>query len=278
MLAFPDVLRAVLPRFLDPHGDHPPYSRVRITAEPGDTEVLYGGQCEIRARTDGPPVEKLALVVTRNGQANRSVMFAAPDRSFFQTVVNIREETEYYVTDGRARTYRHRIRVKLTPRITRLELRAEFPSYTGRPATVEQLKGDALAEPMDKRLPRGTRLSFRVRSNRPLASGTLELTPILGGKKTVVTLERTGDCTVAGSFALAEPVVFTLGVTDTDGIASTAPRHGRVTLLPDRTPRVTVLQPGKHAVATPDVAIPVLVRAEDDYAVTRLIWYRGHNR
>jgi hypothetical protein len=168
--------------------------------------------------------------------------------------------------------------VKLTPRITRLELRAEFPSYTGRPATVEQLKGDALAEPMDKRLPRGTRLSFRVRSNRPLASGTLELTPILGGKKTVVTLERTGDCTVAGSFALAEPVVFTLGVTDTDGIASTAPRHGRVTLLPDRTPRVTVLQPGKHAVATPDVAIPVLVRAEDDYAVTRLIWYRGHNR
>ncbi|NQT87137.1 hypothetical protein HQ560_10250, partial [bacterium] len=170
-LAFPDALRAVLPRFLDPHGDHPPYSRVRITAAPGNTEVLYGGQCEIRARTDGPPVEKLTLVTTRNGQPAETVMFVAPDRSFFQTVVNIREATEYYVTDGRARTHRHRIGVKLTPRITRLEVKTEFPAYTGKPPTVDQLKDDALAEPVDKRLPRGSRLSFRVRSNRPLASG-----------------------------------------------------------------------------------------------------------
>ena len=40
---FLDVLRAVLPRFLDAHGDHPPYSRLKLAVLPGPADVLYGG-------------------------------------------------------------------------------------------------------------------------------------------------------------------------------------------------------------------------------------------
>jgi len=278
-LFFSDVLSAIVPRFLDPFGDHPPYSRLRIQVEPGDTEVLYGGQCEVRAAATGLPVEKLYLVALRKEKTTKTIMFVAPDRTFFQTVVNLRDETQYYVTDGRARSHRHKIRIRHTPQITMLEVKTEFPSYTGMPARGEQLTGEALRRPVDKRLPLGTRLTFRVASNRPLASGTIALTPIMGGEKKTIPLGRDRQETVVkGAFALTEAIAFTISVTDVDGLVSTEPRRGRVTILPDRPPRLSVLQPGRNAVATPNVVIPVRVQAEDDYAVTRLIWFRSLNQ
>ncbi len=278
-LGFGDVLDAVVPRFLDPRGDHPPYSRVRIEVQPGNTEVLYGGQCEVRATAFGAPVERLHLVARRGGQTTRTPMFVAPDRTFFQTVANLRDETEYFVTDGRARSHRHTIRIRRTPLITMMEVTTAFPTYTGRPARTEQLTGKRLREPLDKRVPLGTRLTFRVASNRPLDHGTLALTPVMGGKETTVTLKKgePGNA-VEGGFEVTGAVAFTISVTDVEGLVSAEPRQGRVTILPDRRPRVSVLEPGKHALATPDIVVPVRVRAEDDYAVTRLLWFRGLNQ
>src|SRR6185436_46 len=43
----PEVFHAVLPRFLDPRGDHPPYSRLHFDVTPRQGDVLYGGQFEI---------------------------------------------------------------------------------------------------------------------------------------------------------------------------------------------------------------------------------------
>src|SRR5262249_25415040 len=62
-----NVLQAVLPRFLDPHGDHPPYSRLKIEVTPKRGEVLYGGQFEIKATASGRPVDKLWLVAKSRG-------------------------------------------------------------------------------------------------------------------------------------------------------------------------------------------------------------------
>jgi len=276
---FADVLRAVAPRFLDPRGDHPPYSRVRLEVEPGDAEVLYGGQCEVRARAAGPPVEKLYLVARRGGEATETPMFVAPDRTFFQTVVNLRAETVYHVTDGRARSRRHTIRIRRTPQITMVQVGTQFPDYTALPPRSEQLTGEALHRPIDKRLPLGSRLTFRVASNRPLASGTLALTPLMGGEGAAVPLRLDAQgAFVEGGFLVKEPVVFTLSVTDAEGLVSAEPRAGRVTILPDSRPRIAVLEPGKHAVATPNVDIPIRVEAEDDYAVRRVLWFRSLNR
>jgi hypothetical protein len=54
-----DLVDVVLPRLVDPHGDHPPYSRLNIKVVADRNEVLYGGQVEVRATTHGRPVDKL---------------------------------------------------------------------------------------------------------------------------------------------------------------------------------------------------------------------------
>ena len=67
-------------------------------------------------------------------------------------------------------------------------------------------------------------------------------------------------------------------VRDVDGLDCAEPPRGRFNILPDERPRLHVLEPGRNAVATPSIRVPVRVQADDDYAVERVVWLRGHNQ
>ncbi len=274
LLFFGDVFRAVLPRLVDPAGDHPPYSRLRFAVAPGDGETVYGGQCEVEATAAGGPVERLFLVTRGAGGEGRSVMFRGPDGGFFQTLTNLRTPTAYWVTDGRARSRRFTIAVCKTPQIRQVTVRAAYPEHTGwKPRTLEWEEGEF-------RVPAGTRLEFRVASNRPLDHGTLAVTPVLGARQHTVTLVAEADpnTRVTGELEVTEAVALALDVTDTDGRRTAQPVRGRVTLIPDRRPRVTVLEPAARSLATPEAVLPVHVQAEDDFGIHRVLWFRGLNQ
>ena len=270
-VAEPGLVRAVLPRFLDPRGDHPPYSQLQISVTANRSEVIYGGQIDVQAKTSGRPVEKLWLVMRSGTNETRAIMFLGPDKSFFQSLVNLREPGEYFVTDGGARSHRFAVGIRYTPQITAVEVTATFPDYTGLPPHAGKLTEEPQAWPED------TRVSYRVASNRPLKSGSLNLTPVLGGKRIEVTLLPAGENVVTGAFRLAEPVVFDLSVRDVGNLDCTDTKRGRINLLPDRPPRLIVLEPGRDAVATPEITVPVRVQAMDDYAVARVLWLRSLN-
>jgi len=274
VVLLPGVFNAVIPRYLDPHGDHPPYSRVHIEVESLDADVLYGGQCEIRARATGVPVEKLYLVAVNSRGEASTVMFRRPDQSHSQTLTNLREDTRFWVTDGRARSTRQTIHIRYTPTITFTEVKTTYPEYTGLREQTRRLKDTAME------VPKGSVIRFRVGSNRPLSAGVLELTPILGGDKQTVPMQPdpNDEQVVAGEFHVEQPVVFSLSLVDTAQLVSQDRCNGRVTILPDMRPRISVLEPNKHAVATPTVSIPVRIRAEDDYGVNAVMWFRGLNR
>jgi len=299
------VIRAVLPRFLDPRGDHPPYSRLSFEVEPGDSEVAYGGQLEVCVRASGRPVEKLWLVSRdlddkdagpapshNAGRDLRATMFVAPDGSHFQTLANLRRPMRYWVTDGRARSHRFSIGVRYTPRITMAECSVEFPEYMRRKPKKHKLLGHATSkegseagarstvEAGEFRIPLDSRVTFRIASNRPLAGGALVLTPVLGGKRREVELagETEGGSVVSGKIEFSGAAAFSLSVTDVSGLASTRRVCGRFVVEPDERPRIWVVEPGKNAVATPEVTVPVRVRAEDDHSVERIVWFRSHNQ
>src|SRR5690606_16960350 len=185
---FPDVFAAVLPRLTDPTGDHPPYSRVKIEAKAATASVLYGGECEIHATASGAPVEKLFLIAQpKDGPPIQTVMFRRPDNSYFQTLTNLREQTRFWVTDGRARSRYQAIDVKLTPRITLVQLTTDYPAYTGIASREAELKETALE------VPQFSSLAFRVASNRPLQHGSITITPLLGGEPQTVELSTVPD-------------------------------------------------------------------------------------
>jgi hypothetical protein len=273
LVAGGDLLKAVAPRFLDPQGDHPPYSRIRFELTPGKMQVLYGGQVEVRARVNSGTADKLWLIAKTGTNLTRTVMFMAPDRTFFQTLANLRDPAEYFVTDGRARSRRFPIDIRYTPQITLVEVTTAFPEYTAKPAHTGKLNDEPQA------LPEDTKVSFRVASNRPLKSGQLTLTPVLGGKPTQTALSpESQNNIVSGTFTLTQAVVFSISVRDVNDLDSLDSRQGRFNILPDERPRIFVLEPGRNAVATPSIRVPVRVEATDDYGVTRVTWLRGFNR
>jgi hypothetical protein len=203
----------------------------------------------------------------------RTIMFLAPDKTFFQTLANLREPAEYFVTAERARSHRFPIGIRYTPQITLVEVTTTFPQYTGKPQRTAKLSEEPQA------LPEDTKVSFRVASNRPLKSGQLTLTPVLGGKLAQIPLKPEGQNNiVSGGFTLTEPLVFSVSVRDVNDLESADPRQGRFNILPDERPRLFVLEPGRDAVATPSIRVPVRVEATDDYGITRVVWLRGLNR
>jgi len=272
-LLLPRVFSAVLPRFLDPHGDHPPYSRLSLRTTLSERDVLYGAQCEVHAHIAGGTVEKLFLVAESSGERSRTVMFRRPDGSYLQTLTNLRTPTTVWVTDGRARSLRRTIGIRYTPQIRLVQVETDFPDYTGLKTRTQKLTKPELS------LPERTRVRFRVASNRPLARGTIRLTPLLGGEPRTMPLAcvQERENMVAGGFEVREAVAFALQVEDVEGLASREPHKGRITILPDRRPRLHVLEPGQRAVATPQTRVPVDIRVQDDYGVASALWFRSFN-
>lgn len=264
------MLQAVWPRFLDPEGDHPPYSRVRIVLEPVETEVRYGGGVEIRAHVSGAPVERIWLV-SEGEEGGRTVMFRRPDGSYFQMLSNLRHPVRIHATDGRARSHWHSIGILTLPRIERVGMECVPPAYTRLPSRELQAGTDPI------RVPAGTGVTVRVTSNRPLAGGSLLLTPMLGGAPVEVALSAPDGGAAVGTFSVEEDVLFAVTVWDTEGLESPDPFRGRFEAIPDRSPRITILEPPVQAVSTPRMTIRVAVEAEDDYGVERILWFRGLN-
>ncbi|MFW5845105.1 MAG: hypothetical protein ACOCXJ_02660, partial [Planctomycetota bacterium] len=275
-VAAPELLNAVWPRLIDPAGDHPPWSRSRISVQSAAEAVVYGGQLEITARVAGEPIERLELVATGADGRSSSLMFRRPDRSFVQTLTNIRHPLEIHVTDGRSRSLRQRIAVLYRPRIESVRLHCRFPAYTGLSERLVEL-ADQAGETL--RLPRGTSITCAVTSNRPLVGGSLLCTPVLGGEEQALALQPDAQRPqlVEARLHLDEAVVLGIDLEDVDGLHSDAGRQVRIDLLPDRPPRVQVLEPAGRAVATPDARIPVQIQAEDDYGIAGVAWFRGLN-
>jgi hypothetical protein len=66
-------------------------------------------------------------------------------------------------------------------------------------------------------------------------------------------------------------------VTDVDGQQSPETLAGKIRLLEDQRPFVRILEPPAMALATPDIAVPVSVSAEDDFGVSKLELFRSLN-
>ncbi len=267
-IGLPRLAEAQWWRFLDPFGDHPPYSRVLFQVQPGDVTVLYGGSVEIRATTDGAPVERLDLVLHADGAADPETlpMFPSATGEWYTTIASVTAPGRYHVRAHAGRSGWFRIRLLTVPRLEEVVFRVTPPAYTNRPASEGPLPQGGLAG-----LP-GTRIEVRVRSNRPLAGGVLELTDA-----TTLALAPVGINEVSGTFEIRKSGKVSIRVTDTDGQSSTDPFVAPIAVLSDERPAIRLVEPPAISFATPDVALPVVLAAEDDYGLTRVQLFRSLN-
>lgn len=273
--AVPRLLSTEWLRFTDPHGDHPPFSRIEFNVEPGDTRIVYGGHADITASTTrgtaNAVVEDLELVlVDGNGEEFESLpMFPESERRWRSTIVDVTQDMSYFVRARRARSHKHTIDVITVPQLERVSLRVTPPAYTNRPVYAGAVPKNGIAGLA------GTQVEVSAVSNRPLSAGVMTI----GAEKSLeqVDMPPTEPDTVVGTFTIQRSGSLGVQVIDTDGQLSQDTFATSIRRLEDERPFVRILQPQRQSLATPQARIPVQLAAEDDYGISAIMLYRSLN-
>lgn len=269
----PELAQTQWLRFSDPFGDHPPYSQIRFSVEPGNTQVVYGRGLEVKVATDGPPVERLDLVIRGQGSEDEETLPMFPETSghWRGVLTKVTSPGAYYVRAGRARSRRFEMGVITVPRIESVRLRITPPAYTRHPPYEGPLPQGGLVG-----LP-GTKVQIWATSNRPLARGQLEVAAEKDKSRIELKPLKEAAETATGSFEIRTAGRLELGLTDISGHASDDKFAASITLLKDESPFIRIVNPPKLSLATPEATLPVTLSGEDDYGISKVQLYRSLN-
>lgn len=266
--AFPHVAAALLPRYYDPFGDHPPYCATRFAFAEDELRVHYGEDARIAVKTSGKRPRQVVLVVAdpSGRELGALPMFESARNEYVQTVQNVTRNLRYFARVPGGRSKRQTLAVILTPRIETATAEYRYPAYTRRDVETRDLPDPPVLRGYD-----GTEVTLTLASNRPLRGGTVT---VCG---TSYPLSPAGENSVAASFPLRSAGAFSAGVVDVEGIESRQRIEGAVELVPDEAPRIEFTSPGMDSFATPDAVVPLAVEAGDDLGVARIALLRSFN-
>ncbi|MGD8709655.1 MAG: hypothetical protein PVF40_04645, partial [Ectothiorhodospiraceae bacterium] len=253
-------LRHGLALLLAPSAEPAAGNPYHLRLSPGDAVLVAGDDQAVSARPEGFRPDLVELFVRSSGENGwkRLPMTPANGSDAHETLLfNLDGDLEYYARSGTVESPRHRLRVVPRPKVSRIDLRYEFPARTGRAPELVRDGG-----PIDGI--RGTRVEVRVTPERPADGGELvledgarvALTRGDGVLRGVVELQRNGRYHIDLPAGAAGPV--------------TASPEYPISVREDRRPTVTLQWPGRDARVSPIEEIPIRVRAEDDVAVRSL--------
>jgi hypothetical protein len=227
--------------------------------------TLLGGL----ALEDAPAVVQRGDLVTVRvrapGRSAVTVMQRATGASWRESALPIEEgsaplrigpvdaDVAVAVTDGRAWSDTINIRVADRPFLGDVSIRAIFPAYLDR-------REEALPAGEALRIPRGTVLVLDGMSSTELTSVRLV------GDGAAIALVPNGR-RFSGRFSATTSARLTWEAMGKAGKLAEVPEPLELDVLPDSTPTVEILAPGRDTVAAEDDSIGVAVLATDDHAL-----------
>jgi hypothetical protein len=269
MIVFSHWMLAELPRFLSPFADHPPYSATQLIVDPAGAVVDYGKALTVKVTTRGQVPKDVSLLVRNpdNAETNKVPMFKSQDGSYFQTIEDIRSELVYWAGVERGRSKYYRVSLCKTPRIESVRVHYRYPEYSRlQERNTTLTEGDSVLKAY-----KGTEVTMDVASNRPLAGGTVNI----GDSSYTCTGQP--DNTVQAVFPLTGEGDFSLTVTDVEGNVCTSPFKGKVAIVPDNKPVISIISPAVQSLAIPTAKIPIVIEAQDDLGISDVSIYRSLN-
>ena len=281
-LLAPRVFSMVVPRYLDPTGGHPPFTLVTFDVTVTPDPVYRSRSATISVELGGPEnVEEAFVRFVEGDETSEPVsMFRADEQQFVLEIEQAEQSREFYIDTPRGQSDVYPFDVVEVPFFGDLTARFEYPGYTGW---------------AHKELPLNTRgirtlvrtdVVIRVSSNLPLKAGrlTIDTTPDADESKParppqVVILNplEQDSKTVEGRFRVTQSGAFSLSIIAKNGAESLEPMDGPIVAVPDRPPRVSIVQPQPHIVAVENWTVPVVIEAVDDVGIETLTASRSVN-
>jgi len=265
-------------RFADPFGDHPPYSftqLVIVQPGPAGTNVLYGKGLVVKVKASGHQPKEVFLTAQPPGHPEQAITLPMFDKGavgFDQLLDNVRTNLVVFAhtKDRVSLSKQVPIGVILTPQVEHSFVQVTPPAYTGLKAAEKPYAFNGV------QALEGSEVRFRLQSNRPLREGRIEITT--GDQPPQpVTMKKTAENEVAGSFVAAESGRLRFTVVDVDGLPSQGDCQGALTVTYDLPPEVRITEPDQDAFVAMDFKLQAHIAASDDYGLRSVRLHRGLN-
>jgi hypothetical protein len=233
---------------------------ISVEVLPGDVRIAAGRPLTIRVRlrADGRAFSaaKPSLVVS-SGADQRTVEMRPDGDGFSFGFESIDRTFGYKVTAGAITSADYTVTALFPPRVKRIDLRYQYPSFTGLAPRGEEDGGDIFG-------PAGTRVRIAIHTDKPVVSGQL------GMAKAPPDLRSAGERILEADLVLAHDDSYRVRLRDHDGLESDGDSEYFIRVMEDRPPDVRILRPGGDQGITPLQEISIEARAEDDYGVASL--------
>jgi hypothetical protein len=268
-LTTPEVFATVASRLLHPASDIPPYSPLVFTLDPAAPQTVFGGDILLTTTITGGELDAaVECLVRRIGSSEilHLPAFRETPTRYSRKLDSLTDPVEIAFAVGKARSKWTPVEILLEPRILAGTIHITPPAYTGLPTTTFPLDTNEITTL------EGSSITLELTSNRPLASGTITLTPAIGGEIPQQTLPATipSQNTASFTWTATRPSRLRATVADLRGTPTAEPLDLALRVTPDQPPAVELTSPPRLLLATPESIVPVQGTARDDFALARL--------
>src|SRR3954467_2462078 len=233
---------------------------VSVHVTGGDLRVAAGRPVTLGARVSGRHValDRIAPVVTIEASgATATVPMARTGDSYELRIPALDRSFKYFVTAGPARSNDYRVTALVPPRVQRIDLHYEYPSFTGLKARDERDSGDVYG-------PAGTRVRVTVHADKPVVQGRLAF----GDGRSALPLSA-ANRPLESTLTLKGEASYRVALVDADGLSSQGVEYF-IRVMDDRPPVVHILRPSGDQQITPLDEVPIEARADDDFGIASL--------
>ncbi len=273
----PRIFRFELPRFFAPWLDTPPFTLTDFSVMPSGATVRSGESLVIRVNVGGWLPRRLELMTGNGKTMQPTALTATGDGTYVAQLDRLTQDTSYFVSADTGRSPRYVLHVNTAPQLHKLTLILHPPAYAKQPDKTVEVAAEGEIAGLA-----GTQVSIDLESDRPISDAQFDIVRQGMPPLHLHLVPQTGTPTHAtGSFPIERDGDFHLHLTGTpsEGSLQTPDAaKGKISLVRDETPLVTIVTPGQNVVAKPDMTVPLKVEAEDDIALQRLEIHRVFNK
>lgn len=250
-------------RIINPFSARTPSTLARIIeVRPGDHAVLAGDALLFECFADGQRGQEVFLEIWPDDDQRSVISLGAFEgrevETFTHHIARVTAGLRYRFRAGDDRSAIYEIKTLAPLAFTAIDLAIDPPAYTGYQPDELSILGD------HARVPEGSRMTLRVKCNRPLASGEL-----VNANADPIVLTPTDHGGLTGAFDATTDVSWNLVVTDINGLE--AESELKIDILPDLPPVLEVVSPTSRSTLGAGAPARISWEASDDYGLQRII-------
>ena len=250
-VAFTALKRTVVPWSKDTY--------TKIEVQPGNLEVPVGRDVVVTNIFTGRVPKHPTLQWRELDQTSwQSVALKTSENGLYlHSFKQLQNSVKYRVAANDAVSDTFEITTFVPPEVRELHIRVAYPAYTGvKPFAPESPNFTAL---------RASDIGFRVTASTKLATARLRFT-----NAPPVDLTPGAENQWTGSFKATASTDYWIELADAQGHRGGNEKPYHLKVLPDKPPKVAILEPGQDIRAAPSDTIPLKVAATDDFGVSEI--------